>query len=169
MTKIVAICGSLRAQSSNRALLAAAAALAPDGVEVTLYDGLASLPHFNPDDDAEGAAQPAAVTELRTLLAEADGVLISSPEYAHGVPGSMKNALDWLVSAGELVGTPVVLLRASPVGGEYAQASLTETLETMNWKVLATLATRKKVRDGQIDEAIAAVVREALEILRNGA
>ena len=73
---------------------------------------------------------------LRRLLIDADAVLISSPEYAHGVPGVLKNMLDWLVSAGELVDKPVALLNASPAGGGYAQASLLETLRTMNWNVV---------------------------------
>ncbi|HEY6141757.1 MAG TPA: NADPH-dependent FMN reductase [Thermoanaerobaculia bacterium] len=134
--KIVAISGSLRARSSNAALLRAAARVAPPGVGVTMYEGLGALPHFNPDLDEEGSTPPAPVAALRRLLIEADAVLISSPEYAHGVPGVLKNMLDWLVSTGELVGKPVALLNASPAGGAYAQASLLETLRTMNWKVV---------------------------------
>src|SRR5437660_3669370 len=123
--KIVAICGSLRAQSSNLALLRAAAKI---GTEVQIYDGLADLPHFNPDDDVEGATPPPAVAALRAMLADADGILISSPEYAHGVPGSLKNMLDWLVSDGALAGKPVALINASPAGGAFARDSLVETL-----------------------------------------
>jgi chromate reductase len=167
--KIIAICGSLRAQSSNRALLNAAMKLAPAGIEVAIYDGLASLPHFNPDDDEEGATPPPAVAELRSLLADADGILISSPEYAHGVPGSLKNALDWLVSDGALVGKPIALICASPVGGQYAQASLVETLTTMNWRVVGTSAAPKKVRDENVDDEVAETIRAALAALANGA
>lgn len=134
--KIVAISGSLRAHSSNAVLLHAAARVAPAGVDVVMYEGLATLPHFNPDLDAEGADVPPPVQELRKLLIAADAILVSCPEYAHGVPGSFKNMLDWLVSTGELVGKPVALLNASPVGGEYAQAALLETLRTMNWRVV---------------------------------
>ena len=101
-----------------------------------MYDGLGELPHFNPDLDEEGAAAPAPVAALRALLIDADAVLISSPEYAHGVPGVLKNMLDWLVSTGELVDKPVALLNASPVGCGYAQAALLETLRTMNWNVV---------------------------------
>jgi len=79
---------------------------------------------------------PPPVASLRQLLIDADAVLISSPEYAHGVPGAMKNLLDWLVSTGELVAKPVALLNASPAGGTYAQAALLETLRTMNWRVV---------------------------------
>jgi len=158
--KIIAICGSLRSQSSNLALLRAAAAIA---AEVEIYEGLATLPHFNPDDDVEGATPPPAVDELRAMLNEADGILISSPEYAHGVPGSLKNALDWLVSDGALVDKPVAVINASPVGGEFARDSLVETLRTMNWRVTGTWSSPKKVRDENVDEEVAAVIRAALE------
>jgi chromate reductase, NAD(P)H dehydrogenase (quinone) len=134
--KIVAINGSLRQSSSNGALLRAAQRVAPAGVEIAIYDGLADLPHFNPDLDLEGMDPPATVAQLRQALIAADAVLISSPEYAHGVPGTLKNMLDWLVSTGELVGKPVALLNASPAGGAYAQASLRETLRTMNWDIV---------------------------------
>jgi NAD(P)H-dependent FMN reductase len=160
--KIIAICGSLRTQSSNLALLRAATTIA---AEVEIYEGLSNLPHFNPDDDVEGATPPPAVGALRKQLAEADGILISSPEYAHGVPGSLKNALDWLVSDGALVDKPVALINASPVGGEFARDSLVETLKTMNWKVTGTWSSPKKVRDENVDEEVAAVIREALKSL----
>lgn len=163
--KIIAICGSLRAQSSNRALLQAAVRLAPEGMEVTIYEGLARLPHFNPDDDEEGTTPPPPVAELRSLLAAADGILISSPEYAHGVPGSLKNALDWLVSDGALVDKPIALISASPIGGQYAQASLVETLTIMNWRALGTWTSPKKVRDEHVDDEVAAVIGEALSAL----
>src|SRR5215212_2286784 len=135
--RVVGISGSIRARSSNSALLRAAMRVAPEGVEVVLYDGLERLPHFNPDLDEEGMTPPPAVAELRRLLIAADAVLISSPEYAHGVPGVLKNMLDWLVSVGELVDKRVALLNASPAGGDFAQASLLETLRTMNWNVVA--------------------------------
>ena len=160
--KIIAICGSLRAHSSNLALLRAATKI---GMDVEIYEGLGELPHFNPDDDVEGATPPPAVAALRTRLAEADGILISSPEYAHGVPGSLKNALDWLVSDGALVDKPVALINASPVGGEFARDSLAETLRTMNWRVTGTWSSPKKVRDENVDEEVAAVIRAALESL----
>src|SRR5690606_40201435 len=93
--KILAISGSLRATSSNTHVLLALARLAPDDVEVSLCRSVADLPHFNPD--VEGAADlPAAVLALRADLAAADALAISCPEYAHGIPGSFKNALDWL-------------------------------------------------------------------------
>ncbi|MBS0410873.1 MAG: NAD(P)H-dependent oxidoreductase [Proteobacteria bacterium] len=130
--RILAICGSLRAASSNRAALEAAALLAPAGVTVSLYAGLAGLPHFNPDQDD---APPPPAAALRAEVSAADALLISSPEYAHGVAGSMKNALDWLVGSLDFAGTPVALINASP-RASLAQAQMTETLRTMAARVV---------------------------------
>jgi len=126
--RILAISGSLRASSTNTALVRAIAAMAPTGMDVTLYDGLGDLPHFSPDLDDEKS--PAAVIQLRALLRAADGVLICTPEYAFGVPGSLKNALDWTVSSGDLNEKPVAAISASPLysGGDKAHASLLLTL-----------------------------------------
>ncbi len=129
MPLLLAISGSLRAASSNSAVVAAARALAPPGLEVMIYDGLGDLPHFNPDLDTE--TPPAPVIELRRRVGEADALLISSPEYAHGIPGVMKNALDWLVSSLEFPGKPVGLVNAS-AGSTHAQAALEEVLRTMS-------------------------------------
>src|SRR5262245_8570399 len=109
---LLAICGSLRARSSNGSLLLTAQILAQEEVEVAICGGLGRLPLFNPDLDEDPG--PPAVVDLREQLRAADGVVISSPEYAHGVPGAMKNALDWLVGSGELVDKPVALWNASP-------------------------------------------------------
>jgi NAD(P)H-dependent FMN reductase len=127
--KILCLSGSLREQSSNTLLLRAAVHLAPPDVRLELDPGLGVLPHFNPDLDTE--TPPESVREFRARLAQADGVLISCPEYAHGVPGAFKNALDWVVSSGELVDKPVALINASATGGTIAQAQLLEILRTM--------------------------------------
>lgn len=133
--KIVAISGSLRAASSNTALVRAALASPPPGVETMLYDGLASLPHFSPELD--GDAAPASVWNFRAQIASADGVLICTPEYAYGIPGSLKNALDWLVTSGELWRKPVAVLSASPsaLGGEKAHAALSLTLSALEAEI----------------------------------
>src|SRR5689334_14942965 len=111
MIQVLAISGSLRGNSSNTIVLKAAALLAPDSVSISHYGGLGSLPHFNPDlEGHEGYA----VADFRRQLQTSRAVLICSPEYAHGVPGVMKNALDWVVSSGELVDKPVALINASP-------------------------------------------------------
>lgn len=103
---------------------------------MVFYDGLATLPHFNPDLDFEGAEPPSEVRDLRTAIGEADAILISSPEYAHGVPGSLKNALDWLVSGAEIPGKATGLLNAS-ARSLFAHAALEETLRTMSADVVA--------------------------------
>ncbi len=123
--------------------------MAPEGVEVTVYGGLGDLPHFNPDLEA---AEPAAVTEFRALVRQADGLLISSPEYAHGVPGVMKNALDWLVSGEEFIHMPVALFHAS-AGGTYAQASLLETLTAMSARVVTEASITVPLRGRDLDVA----------------
>lgn len=128
---LLAISGSLRAQSSNGELLRALVNAAAPDIEVEIYNGLASLPPFNPDLDQDGMFLPSPVQELRRRIAAADGLVISSPEYAHGVPGSLKNALDWLVSGPEMVYKPIALLNPSP-RSVHAQASLAETLRTMS-------------------------------------
>lgn len=168
--RILAIPGSLRRGSSNAALLRAAARVAPPGVEIEMYEDLGALPHFNPDLDGEDAEPPEPVRALRALLVAADAVLISSPEYAHGVPGSLKNLLDWLVSAGELVDKPVALLNASPVGGEFAQKALLETLRTMNWRVVDEASriepfVRRRIHGELEDEDALEILRQAVDAL----
>jgi NAD(P)H-dependent FMN reductase len=133
VTRILAVSGSLRARSTNTTLLFAAARLAPADVQIDLYKGLGDIPPFNPDLDGR---EPEPVRAFQAALAAADGILICSPEYAHGVSGAMKNALDWLVSDVNLVGKPVALINASP-RATYAQEALLETMRTMSWNVVA--------------------------------
>jgi chromate reductase, NAD(P)H dehydrogenase (quinone) len=129
---ILAISGSLRQISSNTALLQAAIALSPEDAEMKLYSGLGDLPHFNPDLEP---IELSSVTDLRAQVKWSDGLVISSPEYAHGVPGVLKNMLDWLVSGEEFVGKPVALFNASP-RAIHAQASLTEIVTTMAGRII---------------------------------
>jgi NAD(P)H-dependent FMN reductase len=166
--RILTISGSLRASSSNTSLLRAAAAIAPAGVEVSLYEGLGNLPHFNPDLDGETVSP--AVKDWRSKLRASDGVVFSVPEYAHGVPGVLKNGLDWVVGSGEFVDKPVTLFNASP-RSTYAQASLTETLTVMSAKVvseaLITLQLLgKPVSAGEIaaDPGMSAALGTALDL-----
>jgi len=169
--RVLAISGSLRAVSSNTALLEAAAAVAPPGMEIAIFRGLGALPLFNPDLDGEGGAPPE-VAALRAQVASAGGVIISSPEYAHGVPGAMKNALDWLVSYPEFAGKPVILWNASAAGGQWAQAALLETLKTMSARVLVEASLLdpflvRKLRRGEdlTDEGALHAVKSSLAAL----
>ncbi|MER8489421.1 NAD(P)H-dependent oxidoreductase [Mesorhizobium australicum] len=130
MLNLIAISGSLRAASTNSALVAALALNTPAGCRVTVYDGLGRLPIFNPDD--EGERTPRDVSDLIEAITRADGVIVSCPEYAHGVPGGLKNALDWLVSRDAAVGKPAMLAHASP-RSLYARAALAEIMRTMSF------------------------------------
>jgi chromate reductase len=164
LLRVLAISGSLRESSSSTSLLRAAKRLAPNGVEIELYGHLGDLPHFNPDVEEAGA--PDVVRDFQARLHAADGLIIATPEYAHGVPGTLKNALDWVVGAGELVGKPVALFNASPPS-QYALASLSETLNTMSWRVVMTVpfALRGKKLDAEgiaADPEVGPAVREAV-------
>ncbi|MER9304091.1 NAD(P)H-dependent oxidoreductase [Mesorhizobium sp. M0293] len=130
MLNILAISGSLRAASTNSALIAALARNAPTGCRIAIYDGLGHLPIFNPDD--EGERTPLEATELIDAVTRADGVIISCPEYAHGVPGGLKNGLDWLVSRDAAVAKPAMLVHASP-RSQFARAALAEIMRTMSF------------------------------------
>lgn len=130
--KILAISGSLRKASLNTALLRAVGRIAPADMEVMLYHGLGELPLFNPDSEA---SEPASVTSLREQILDAEALLIASPEYAHGVTGAIKNALDWMVGNESFVNRPVALLNASP-RATHAQAALRETLVTMSARII---------------------------------
>lgn len=131
----------------NTALLRAAALLAPDGMTIDLYGGLGALPLFNPDLEQ---AEPAAVTDLRRRVRAADGLLIASPEYAHGITGVMKNALDWLVGGEEFVYKPVALLNASP-RATHAYAALLEIVTVMSAHVVAGASLTIPVLDKNPD------------------
>ncbi|HEY5748499.1 MAG TPA: NAD(P)H-dependent oxidoreductase [Chryseolinea sp.] len=167
--KILAIVGSLRATSSNHAVVKHLARLVPNDVDFQIYDGMGKLPLF---DDSE--TTPPAVQDLRDQLKAADGVLICTPEYAFGVPGALKNALDWTVSSAELVNKPVALITAS-TGGEKAHAALLHILEALSARVagdarLLISFIRAKLKNGEVSDAdtlraltsvLAAIIREA--------
>jgi len=133
MPRILAISGSLRAASLSTAALTAASMLAPPGTEIVFYTGLADLPAFNPDLDT--GEPPPAVRILRDEIAIADGLLISSPEYARGIPGSLKNALDWLVSSPEFPEKPVAVIHTSPRSVDV-HAQLRLVLTTMSARLI---------------------------------
>ena len=167
--RILAISGSLRRASSNSAVVGAAALLAPVAVKLSIFGGLAELPPFNPDLDGDGT--PEVVARFRASLRACDAVLLSSPEYAHGVPGVVKNALDWVVGSGELIGKPIALVNAS-ARATHAWASLAETLSVMSARVVPdasvtlSLAGRALDADGIVgDTELSAALRSAIDAL----
>ncbi len=157
---ILAISGSLRAGSTNTSILRAAAELAPPNVTITLYDGLEQLPPFSPERDKENTSDP--VNSLRFLLQKADAVLFCTPEYIHGIPGTLKNMLDWLASSGEFVDKPVGVISASPSdsGGSRAHASLSYTLTVLTATVLESASLivpfirRRLDADGRVTDPV---------------
>jgi chromate reductase, NAD(P)H dehydrogenase (quinone) len=163
--RILAVSGSLRAQSSNTQVLLAAAKLAPSGVEVVLFDGLGELPHFNPDHEAD---PPPSVRRWSDALKASAGVLICTPEYAHGVPGVLKNGLDWLVGSGEFVERPVAVVNASPLS-TYAHTSILETLAVMSAHPLGSVLPFKPVKLDAAgiaaDPKLSAALRATLDAL----
>jgi NAD(P)H-dependent FMN reductase len=167
--RILAVCGSLRGLSSSGAVLDAAARLAPDHVRVERYGAIALLPHFNPD--VEETALPREAADWRAAVAVADAVLIASPEYAHGVPGSLKNALDWLVGGPEFVDKTVAVINPS-AHSSFAQAQLIETLRTMSGRVIdgASITLPSRPAGGNMsaildDEGLSRMIREAVALL----
>ncbi|HVG49691.1 MAG TPA: NADPH-dependent FMN reductase [Rubellimicrobium sp.] len=161
----MAISGSLRAASSNSRLVEALAQVAPHGIDVRIYRGLRALPHF--DLDLDGETPPPEVAELRREVGAAKGLIICSPEYAHGVPGSLKNALDWLVPSLEFPGKPVALI-ATSAHARFAPAQLRETLATMSGDVIEAasitmpLGPEVSTQDILDDPARAGALRSAL-------
>jgi NAD(P)H-dependent FMN reductase len=150
--KILAISGSTRQASSNLLLIKEIEILSSELFEIEVYDKLALLPHFNPDDDNELA--PQVIVDFRNTLRNAEGILICSPEYAMGVPGSLKNAIDWTVSSMEFSKKPVALITAGSVG-EKAHSSLLGTLLIIEAKLsqhtqLVISSVKSKVKDGKI-------------------
>jgi chromate reductase len=140
--RILAISGSLRRGSHNTALLRAAARLAPDGIDVELYEGLESLPPYNEDRDTE--APPAEVARLREAINQADGLLISTPEYNGTVPGQLKQVVDWASRPygpeAALYGKPVAVMGASitAYGAVWAQDHLRKALGIAGARVVGS-------------------------------
>jgi chromate reductase, NAD(P)H dehydrogenase (quinone) len=137
--KILAISGSLRDESFNTKLLGAAAELAPEGVEIELWNGLKAVPPFDEDDEGEQA--PAGVVELYDAIAGADAILFATPEYNSSIPGQLKNAIDWASrpkGSAPILNKPVAVVGASTgmFGAVWAQAELRKVLASAGARVL---------------------------------
>ena len=139
---VLTLSGRLRKASLNTAMLTMAADCAPSGLRVNLPRGVGDLPLFNPDLELH---EPRSVARLRSEIAVADAVIIASPEYAHGVSGVMKNALDWMVATGVFVDKPVVLWNASP-RSSIALAALRETLIVMSTRLVNEAALELPIK-----------------------
>jgi len=171
--RILALSGSLRRGSYNTALLRAAAAVAPPGVDVSLYEGLKDVPPYDADADGGVGGQPGAVERLREALADADGVLVATPEYNHSIPGVLKNALDWV--SRPLVESPV---RNKPVavassstsmfGGVWAAAETQKVLGALGARVLDEPVAVPRAAErlaGGVDRGLEEELRALLEAL----
>ena len=134
--KIIAISGSTRLNSTNHGLIKAITALSKDELDIFVYEGISSLPQFNPDNDNENVA--AEVADFRQQLNNADGVIICTPEYAHGVPGTLKNAIDWTISTSQFPHKPTMLITAS-TDGRFGHRALLETLKAIEAKNIDNL------------------------------
>jgi NAD(P)H-dependent FMN reductase len=157
---LLTLCGSLKPTSANARLLDLAEARVPAGWSVGRFAGLAKLPAFDPSLDE---AAPAAVEDWRAQVKACDALLIATPEYAHGVPGALKNALDWMVGSGELVGKPVGLLLGSTTDGRFALEGLREVLRTMSAQVvpdavLPVPGVKTRLEDAALADQLTAVV-----------
>ena len=156
---LYALCGSQRQASTSHRLLEALRLACPEGVTVEICDLIGELPIFNPDD--EGERTPSVVAKLATKIREADGLIVSCPEYAHGIPGGFKNALDWLVSRDEVPFKPLMFAHASH-RGDLVLEQLADVLQTMSLRIVSQAFLRLPVA-GKSDEVQAAILSEARE------
>jgi chromate reductase, NAD(P)H dehydrogenase (quinone) len=174
--RIIAICGSTRNDSINLSLIGAIKSLFGKEIDFDVFAGLSLLPHFNPDLDNENPPQE--VDSFRKRIRIADGVLISTPEYALGTPGSLKNAIDWTVSSMEFSHKPVALITAASQG-EKSHASLLDTLTIIESNITAESQlvisfAKTKIKGASITdlktlEAIKQVMNALLRSIRNNA
>jgi chromate reductase len=142
---LLALCGSQRTRSLSGALLRACRTLAPDGVRVDVFEQHKQFPLFNPD-----LALPDGVRMLQDAITAADGIVIASPEYAHGVSGTIKNTLDWVVSHPPFAGKPVAVFNPA-YQSHHADEALKETLRTMSAVLVPGACIRIPVIGAGID------------------
>ena len=155
MKTILAICGSTRQNSINLELLRIIADLFKEQIILKIFTQIADLPHFNPDLDNQNPPQH--ILEFRNTLKNADAIFICTPEYAMGVPGTLKNALDWTVSSMDFSHKPTALVTAS-TSGEKGHSALLEVLKVIESDIdehtqLLISVPRTKIKDGIITDA----------------
>lgn len=171
MKNIFAISGSLRKGSSNHTVLEFLGSLMPANIVYQLYDGVSKIPAFDPGLDNDNP--PAAVADLRKQLSAADAIIICTPEYAFGVPGALKNAIDWVVSSGSFSGKPTALITAS-TNGEHAHEAMIKILGAVDAKLIeetmllipfirTKINANGELTDGETIVKIRAVLRALLK------
>jgi NAD(P)H-dependent FMN reductase len=148
--KILAISGSTRKNSTNHSLISAIAELTARDLDISMFKSIADLPHFDPDRNMEDV--PGVVVDFRRQISQADGVIICTPEYAHGVPGALKNAIDWTVSSSDLYHKPTVLITASS-DGRFGHQSLLETLRVIEAKDVEQLQLQIQFVKTKVDSS----------------
>ncbi|MBC6490526.1 NADPH-dependent FMN reductase [Flavihumibacter stibioxidans] len=164
--KILAIPGTVKENSTHKSFIRAMADLSKDSLDIELYDGLGGLPPFNPD--IEDANASGSVAAFRNKLKAADGIIICTPEYAHGVPGVLKNAIDWTVGSGEFYQKPTLLVTASTDGrfGHQAMLEILRVIATKRIDELQLLVPfiKTKINSGGIitDETTLLALKEVL-------
>ena len=170
--KILAISGSLRAGSHNTDLLQAAAAVAPDGIDIRLYEGLKEIPPYDADDDVPGN-RPLPVQRLKEALEDADAVLIATPEYNSSIPGVLKNALDWAsrpLAESPVRNKPAAVLSSSTgmFGGVWAAAETRKVLGALGARTLedtvAVAKAHERLADG-VDATLLDELRTVVDAL----
>jgi chromate reductase, NAD(P)H dehydrogenase (quinone) len=170
--QVVAICGSTKKLSLNLSLIQAIGDLFEQEIDLRVITDIDKLPHFNPDLDHQ--SPPASVTDLRNKLSQAEGILICTPEYAMGVSGTLKNALDWMVSTTLFSKKPVALITASSQG-QKGHAALLETLKVIESNIteetqLVISFVKTKVKDDRIidretEKLVKGVVSSLLKLM----
>lgn len=173
MKKILAISGSTRLKSINLALLKAIAGLSVTRLHMTFFSGLENLPQFNPDSDGENVTKE--VDDFRQLLKDSEGVIICTPEYAHGVPGALKNAIDWTISSCSFPYKPTMLITAS-TGGHYGHKALLETLRAIEAKNIdnmqmvipfakSKISMENTITDGQTLDEVKTLIAKLIDTI----
>jgi NAD(P)H-dependent FMN reductase len=172
---VLLVSGSLRAGSTNTAVLRTAQKVAPLAMQSALYEGLGALPHFNPDDDVD--PPPPAVAVLRTQVHRADALMICTPEYAGALPGSLKNLLEWLIGdehPRSVYGKPVAWINASPRSATETHDSLRKVLGYAHATILDDVSAEIPVvasligADGEIhDQGVRAQIGHVMGRLRD--
>jgi chromate reductase len=165
MKKILGISGSLRAKSTNLTIIENIAAMYAERINVTIYDGLGRLPHFNPDLESDAPVRE--VADFRRRIRASDGVLICTPEYVFSIPGALKNALEWTVGTSDFAGKPTALITASSLG-EKTHESLFLVLKTIEARITeraALLISGARTKVNSTGKIIDAATIEAINLL----